>query len=244
MSGAARWKQLAQRELWLLITFAVGAAALFVLLKINSEVAEGEALNFDRALLLAFRDASDPGHTAGPAWLALAARDITALGGVTLLTTLTLLSAGYLVAARRWATALFLIAAISSGATASTLLKLAFARARPDLVTHLVDVHTASFPSGHAMNSALTYLTLGVLLARTERSPRVKAYLIGAALTLTLLVGATRVYLGVHWPTDVLAGWVVGGAWAIGCWAVAIRLQQRHVIEPTADANGSAKATA
>ncbi len=233
MTGAARWKSLARRELWLLIAFAAGAVALFILLKINSEVAEGETLDFDRALLFAFRDAADPSRTAGPAWVANAARDLTALGGVTLLTVLTLLSAGYLIAARRWATAVLLVVAVGGGAVASSLLKLGFARARPDLVTHLVDVHTMSFPSGHAMNSAITYLTLGVLLARTERAPRVKAYLIAAALTLTFIVGMTRVYLGVHWPTDVLAGWVVGGAWAIGCWAVAVRLQEQHVIEPT-----------
>lgn len=235
MSRVARLTALARRELWLLIAFAVAAAALFILLRINAEIAEGETVSFDRSLLLAFRDAADPSRMAGPPQLALAVRDITALGGGTLLTLLTLLAAGYLVAARRHATALFLVLAVSGGATASTLLKLAFARARPDLVAHLVDVHSASFPSGHAMNSAVTYLTLGVLLARAERSPRVRTYLVGAALVLTLVVGSTRVALGVHWPTDVLAGWVVGGAWAIGCWAVAVRLQRRHIIEPTSD---------
>lgn len=239
MSPVARLGALARRELWLLIAFAVAAAALFLLLRINAEIAEGETIGLDRALLLYFRDAADPARMIGPPGLALAVRDITALGGATLLTLLTLLAAGYLVAARRHATALFLVLAVSGGATASTLLKLAFARARPDLVAHLVDVHSASFPSGHAMNSAVTYLTLGVLLARAERSPRVKAYLIGAALALTLTVGSTRVMLGVHWPTDVLAGWVVGGAWAIGCWALAVRLQRRHVIEAAPDGEGA-----
>ena len=226
-----RWAMLARRETWLVIAFAVGAAALFLLLKIGSEIREGDTRAFDEALLLALRDPSDPARPVGPAWLALATRDITALGGVTLLTLLTLLAAGYLLAARRAATALFLVAAVSGGATMSMLLKPAFSRARPELVAQLIDVHSASFPSGHAMNSAVTYLTLGVLLARAERVPRVKVYLIFAALMLTLLVGLTRVYLGVHWPTDVLAGWVVGGAWAIACWAVAVRLQQRQSTE-------------
>jgi undecaprenyl-diphosphatase len=127
--------------------------------------------------------------------------------------------------------ALFVVLAIAGGGLAGNLLKWLFVRARPDLVPHLVSVNSASFPSAHAMNSAVTYLTLGVLLSRSQADRRVKAYLIGMALFLTLIVGFSRVYLGVHWPTDVIAGWAVGAAWAILASLVAARLQRRHTIE-------------
>jgi undecaprenyl-diphosphatase len=111
------------------------------------------------------------------------------------------------------------------------LLKDVFQRSRPDLVPHAVQVFSDSFPSGHATLSAVTYLTLGALLARVERPRAAKMYFLGVAITLTMIVGASRVYLGVHWPTDVLAGWCVGAAWAIVCWIVATRLQQRGKVE-------------
>ena len=123
----------------------------------------------------------------------------------------------------------------------STLTKLGFGRPRPDLVPHATQVYTASFPSGHAMMAAVTYLTLGALLARVQPRLRLKLYLIGLAATLTVLVGCSRVYLGVHWPTDVLAGWTLGAAWALGCWAIALWLQARGRIET--DAAGDRAAT-
>jgi undecaprenyl-diphosphatase len=113
----------------------------------------------------------------------------------------------------------------------STVLKMGFERPRPDLVPHATRVYTASFPSGHAMLSAVTYLTLGALLARVQPNRRLKAYLIGLALCITLLVGASRVYLGVHWPSDVLAGWCGGAAWAALCWFIALQLQRQGQVE-------------
>ena len=196
-----------------------------------SEVIEGDTLAFDRWLIEGLRDPRDPGSPRGPAWLRKAMVDLTALGGGPFLTLLTLAVAGFLIAARKWATALFVVVAIAGGGLVVNLLKLAFVRARPDLVPHLVDVNSASFPSAHAMNSAVTFLTLGVLLSRTQKDRRLKAYLMGTALLLTLIVGFSRVYLGVHWPTDVVAGWAVGAAWAILCSLVAARLQRRHTIE-------------
>jgi undecaprenyl-diphosphatase len=115
----------------------------------------------------------------------------------------------------------------------STLLKLGFERPRPDLVPHAVVVYTASFPSGHAMLSAVTWLTLGALLMRVEPRRRVKAYVLALAVLTTLLVGASRIYLGVHWPTDVLAGWCIGAAWALMCWLAALWLQRRGRVEET-----------
>lgn len=217
---------------YILAMLLVAAGALFAFFRLASEIMEGETFALDRWLLQALRSAADPAVPAGPAWLRLAMVDITALGGVSVLTLLTVIAAGYLIAARKPATAAFLVASVSGGAVASTLLKMGFARPRPDLVGHLVEVHTMSFPSGHALNSAVTYLTLGALLARAEDDRWVRVYLMTVAVALTLIIGTSRVYLGVHWPSDVLAGWCVGSAWAALCSLVAQSLQRRHAIEP------------
>ncbi len=214
-----------------LLAFLVLALLLVGVGNLASEVVEGDTLAFDRWIVSAMRDPANPGTPVGPAWLTKAMVDLTALGGGAFLTLLTLATAGYLIAARKRGTAAFVVIAIASGGLVVNLLKWIFVRARPDLVPHLVSVDSASFPSAHAMNSAVTYLTLGVLLSRTQKDRRLKAYLIGTALFLTLIVGFSRVYLGVHWPTDVLAGWAVGAAWAILCSLVAVGLQRRHRIE-------------
>lgn len=219
------------------------AGAGFAFLKLASEVMEGDTFALDRAILTSLRRAADPALPIGPAWLQGAMIDITALGGVTVLTLLTVLTAGYLAAARKSAMAAFLIGATGGGAILGTLLKGLFARPRPGLVAHLVEVHTTSFPSGHAMNSAITYLTLGTLLARTEQSPRVRVYLLTVAITLTLLVGSSRVYLGVHWPSDVVAGWCVGASWAALCSLAARRLQRLRSIEAPTATTGAAGST-
>jgi undecaprenyl-diphosphatase len=166
-------------------------------------------------------------------------RDLTSLGGFTVLTLVTAGAIGYLLIDGKRAAALFVLVAVVGGVGLSESLKHVFARPRPELVAHLVEVQTASFPSGHAMLSAVTFLTLGALLARVQGRKRLKAYLLSVAITLTLLIGASRVYLGVHWPTDVMAGWCAGAAWAMGCWLVATWLQRRGQIEQP-DENGKA----
>ena len=223
----------------MLVLFLLAAAGMLVFLMLASEVREGEVFGVDRWLIQALRSPDDPAVPIGPLWLRLTLRDITALGGSPVLTLLTLIAAGYLIAARKAATAVFLVAAISTGAIAGTLLKLLFARARPDLVAHLVETYSTSFPSGHAMNSAVTFLTLGALLARAEAVRSVRIYLMAVAVALTLIVGFSRVYLGVHWPSDVLAGWCVGATWAILCSWLARVLQRRRTIEPQGGEEGS-----
>jgi len=195
------------------------------------EMVRDEPHAFDRAVLLAFRNPVDVSDPIGPAWLEIISRDITSLGGATVLALMTVAVTGFLLVDRKRAAAGFVIASVSGGALLSTFLKLAFARPRPDIVPHLVEVSTASFPSGHAMLSAVVYLTLGALLCRLEGPPRVKIYVLSVAIFLTLIIGLTRIYLGVHWPTDVLAGWCAGAAWATLCWRVALALQQRGEIE-------------
>lgn len=203
------------------------AVALAGVVALASEIAEGDTRAFDGAIMTALRRSGDLTQPVGPAWLQNTMLDFTALGGVSVLTLLTILAVGLLLAQRKWRRALFLVGAISGGALLNAGLKIGFARPRPELVAHLVKVHDLSFPSGHAMNSAVVYLTLGVLLARAENGRRIKAYILGGAVLLTLLVGCSRVYLGVHYPTDVLAGWTVGASWATLCWLVAEWWRQR-----------------
>jgi len=233
-------------ELLALLGVLAAATALLAFVALAGEVLEGETRSFDRALLLALRNPADLSDPIGPRWLEEVARDVTALGSTVILSYATLASVGYLALSRRRSAAWPVLAAVAGGTLLSSLLKLGFDRPRPDLVPHAVEVYTASFPSGHAMLSAVTWLTLGALMMRVEPRRRVKAYVMAMAVLTTLMVGASRVYLGVHWPTDVLAGWCLGAAWALLCWLVALWLQGRGRVErdaPEAMAPGSGGAT-
>ncbi|MBZ9850477.1 phosphatase PAP2 family protein [Mesorhizobium sp. CA14] len=186
---------------------------------------------FDTEILLAFRHAGQPDSPIGPPWLEGAVRDVTALGSTTVLVLITTATILYLLLIRRPSTALFMFAAVAGGQVLSSLLKFEVDRPRPDLVSHLVNETSLSFPSGHAMLSAVTYLTLGSLAARFLPDRRTKVFVLCLAVLTTVLVGASRVYLGVHWPSDVLAGWCAGFAWAMLCWLAARLLQRRKIVE-------------
>jgi undecaprenyl-diphosphatase len=214
-----------------LLSLAVLSLGAIGFLQIAGEVLEGETSSLDRRLIVALRNPADLSDPIGPLWFEEVARDVTALGGNAVLTLLTAAVAIYLLLTGKKGAALLVLGAVVGGTLLSSGLKIGFSRPRPDLVPHGAPVLTASFPSGHAMLSAVTYLTLGALLARVQPRLRVKAYLIGLAITLTLLIGASRVYLGVHWPSDVLAGWTMGAAWASLCWFVALQLQRRGAVE-------------
>ncbi|PBC05528.1 phosphatase PAP2 family protein [Mesorhizobium sp. WSM3860] len=184
----------------------------------------------DTEILLAFRHAGQPDSPVGPLWLQGAVRDITALGSTSVLVLITTAVIVYFLLMRRPTTALFVFVSVAGGQAASSLLKFEVDRPRPDLVSHLVNETSLSFPSGHAMLSAVTYLTLGSLAARFLPNRRTKIFVLGLAVLITVLVGTSRVYLGVHWPSDVLAGWCAGFAWAMLCWLAARLLQRRKVV--------------
>jgi undecaprenyl-diphosphatase len=199
------------------------------------EVTEGETSAFDRAVILSLRNPADLADPIGPPWVEELGRDITALGGVGVLTIVTVAVSVFLWLQGNRRTVALLLVSIGGGRIVSSLLKLAFDRPRPDLVPYGSIVHSTSFPSTHSMMATIAYLTLAILLARVQTSRAVKLYLISLAAFLAVIVGVSRVYLGVHWPTDVIAGWTVGILWAMGTFAVAEALERRGAVEPERD---------
>jgi undecaprenyl-diphosphatase len=214
-----------------LVGIILAAAALYAFARLADEVAEGGTRAFDERILLALRTPGNLADPIGPSWVEEMMRDFTALGGTGALALMVLAVCGFLAMTRKGHAALAVLVAVVSGVLLSQTMKWAYARPRPELVPHGAEIYTASFPSGHAMMSAIVYLTLGALLARTQPDQAVKAYILSVAVILTVLVGASRVYLGVHWPTDVLAGWALGGLWALTCWLVMLWLQARGQVE-------------
>jgi len=222
------------REPVVLVVLLLLAAAIWGFLALADAVMEGSTAEFDRWAVRSMRQADDPAEPLGPLWVQELGRDVTALGGLGWLIFFTLVVAGFLWLDGKWRMMLFVLAATGSGTWLSHLLKQLFSRPRPDVVPHLSHVQSPSFPSGHSMLSAVVYLTLGALLAASLSKVRLKIYVLSIAVFLTLMVGSSRVYLGVHYPTDVLAGWTAGLAWALACWCFAHWLQQRGRLEPEA----------
>ncbi len=222
---------LGQRSLIVMLAALIAVAGTWGFIALADEVREGDTQKFDDWAIRSLRRADDPATPIGPRWLHEAGRDVTALGGVAVLSLVTFSVAGYLLMARKYHAMWLTLIATFSGLIVSSLLKHAMNRARPDLVPHLSQVYTSSFPSGHSMLSAVVYLTLGSLLARLSPGWAVKIYFVSTAMFLTFLIGVSRVYMGVHYPTDVLAGWTAGLVWAILCWLVARYLQHRGAVE-------------
>lgn len=191
--------------------------ALWIFVEIAENVVEGDARYFDTAILMALHRSDFSNQD----WFIEFVRDISGLGGLGVLTLLVSASVIFLVISNNLRTAIFVALATISGAVLSSLLKLGFDRPRPDLIPHLTHVYSASFPSGHAMVSAVVYLTLGTILTRIVSGFWAKVFIMAVVVLLTGLIGLSRLYLGVHWPSDVLAGWAAGAGWALMWWTVA-----------------------
>jgi len=218
-------------ELPALIILLLVVGGIWAFSEIASEMMEGETQDFDKTLILAMRNQADLSDPVGPFWVEEMGRDLTALGSIGVLTLVTLSVAGFLILDGKKIASLLIMATVVGGLVISTMMKMSFDRPRPNLVPHGAHVYTASFPSGHSAQSAVVYLTLGALLARVYRRRRLKAYVLFLAMLVAFLVGVSRVYLGVHWPTDVLAGWTLGATWALLCWMFALWLQRRGEME-------------
>ena len=220
------------REFVLLLAVGALCGGILIFVGVTDLIREGEVHEMEIQWMRKLRSPEDLARPIGPVWLEHWSRDVTALGGGVVLALVTLVVVGYLLIERLYASTAFLLVAVVGGTILTAALKGYFNRDRPNVVPHLTDSLFQSYPSGHSMMSSVVYLTLAVLLSRAMKPRQVKIYLIGVALFLSFLVGLSRVYLGVHYPTDVVAGWAGGVAWALLCWLVAYWLEKRGKVEP------------
>ena len=209
------------REPVLIGLMLLASGGVWAFCEVADEVVEGDSHEIDERIVLALRNPADRSDPLGPQWVEELMRDFTALGGVGIVTLLGVVVTIFLAILGKRREAIWLVVALAGGIVISLALKSLFDRPRPDLVPHGSHVYTQSFPSGHSMMAATVYLTLGAVLAELVRPRRLKVFLIVVAAAVTVAVGVSRVYLGVHWPTDVLAGWALGSAWALACWFTA-----------------------
>lgn len=226
-----RFRTLDRRELGWLIGGLTVCLLLWGFLALGSEVMEGDTTTLDTRILLSLRKADDLSKPIGPAWVESALLDLTAIGSSTVLGLVVLAVAGFLALQTRYRTALVILITAASGEFANTAVKHAFMRPRPSVVPHLREVVSTSFPSGHAMESAIIYLTLGAMLMQLAESRISKIYCMAMAILVTFLVGVSRVYLGVHYPTDVLGGWIFGFLWASLCWLISQRFEAQTGVQ-------------
>lgn len=193
---------------------AIGALALLGL-AVASLLADGGSLGFDRSLMLALRTPGAPDDPLGPRWFEDVMRDMTALGGIGVVIGASLMFAGYLALERRLVDIAVLATSIVGAQLVSGVIKHLVQRPRPDLVSHEAAIYSASFPSGHTLMATVVYITFALLLAADFADRRVREYLLASAWLVAFAVGASRIYLGVHWPSDVLAGWSLGALWML-----------------------------
>ncbi|WP_206352361.1 phosphatase PAP2 family protein [Tautonia rosea] len=222
------------RVVFLSIIAVVGGGWLF--LAIADEVVEGESARFDEAVLLMFRNPENPEDAIGGPEIEELIRDLTALGGVAIISLVTISAVVFLIMDRKGHAAVLVLLATVGGQLISSGLKAYYDRPRPEIVPHLMHAARGSFPSGHSLLAAVTYLTIGALLAQMVTQRRLKVFILGVAVIITMMVGVSRIYLGVHYPTDVLAGWTLGFIWATLCAQVAQWLRQRGMVEQAIDA--------
>ena len=227
-----RFDRIWRMEAGLLLSVFLVALLLLLFGLVADEVMEGGTAAFDRSVLMMFRDPANPATPVGPAWLLEGVRDLTSLGSFVVLGIILTLSVVFLTLSGKRTSASLLLVAVLGGVAVNSLLKIGFARPRPEFIAPTLRVFTPSFPSGHAALSAVTYLTLAALLARTATTGGLRVFFILAGILLTLAVGISRIYLGVHYPTDVFAGWCVGSAWALISWSLMRWMQHNGRVAP------------
>ena len=215
-------------EVSFLFLLLIMVLALFVFIELGNAVSAGETRVIDKSILYLMRDGSEIHKPIGPERLQYIVRDITALGSSTILTIITLFVVLFLYLKNEKKSIVYVLFATVGGGILVQVLKIFFSRERPEIVTHLASEVTMSFPSGHSAMSTVVYLSLAVLISRIEKKHSTRIFLIAAALIISVIVGISRVYLGVHYPTDVLAGWAIGLFWALLCWFIASALEKKN----------------
>ena len=236
-----RWRPwlawLKQADLRLVVQLLAIGVLVMIFIKVGHEVSELSTDWFDHGILLALRDA--PNDPIGPPAFEAAVMHLSGLGSGTVTGLVVLIAATFLALAGRWRMALMVIACAVGTLIIMELLKGLYDRPRPTIVTAIDPPGGLSFPSGHSMISAALYMTLGVLVAGTQKRRRLRTFAVATGALLAFLIGASRLYLGVHYPTDVIAGWTVGCAWALVCGLVARGLGDRLSANPSSDADSS-----
>ena len=223
---ALRLLRFARAEIAALGAFLVFTLGVLIFIEVADEVTEVDGQAFDVAVLHWMQPVA--GDPRGPWWMKEAAADLTSLGGISVLGLFAIIAFNFLLMQRKRLSALLLVVGLAGGVALSEGLKTLFERERPPASFQAVDTLNASFPSGHALLSTVFYLSLGVLLTRAFPQRRMKSFVLGAAVTIALLIGLTRAYLGAHWASDVLAGWCAGTAWAMALWLVAYAVERRQ----------------
>jgi undecaprenyl-diphosphatase len=224
-------KELLGQEIVVVVPLLVAVFAVLCFIAIAGEVTERDTQKIDEWVLTSLRQAPDLARPIGPEWVTEVARGVSALGSTVVLLLVTLSVVGFLFLSNKRHAMWLTVFATLGGALLTALLKAYFGRPRPAIVPHLEHVSSLSFPSGHSVLAATVYLTLGALLAREVSPLRMRLYVLSVAVVLTAIIGVSRIFLGVHYPTDVLAGWAAGLAWSLTCWIVALFLQRRGAIE-------------
>jgi len=205
------------------------AALLVGFIGLASGVLSAATEPFDHAILQALRtEVSDP---YGPAWLERTVVNLSALGSAAVTSLIVCVGALFFLLDKRPRQAILLAGVTSLAALGMTGLKLLIGRERPTIVEHIEVIRGLSFPSGHTLIAAVLYPTLGMLIASNLRQRHLKVFVFVVAALLALIVGLTRVYIGVHYPSDVLGGWLLGLAFAIAAGLVVQSLKRQHIVE-------------
>lgn len=206
---------LSRIEFRLIVVWIAAVGAVWSFFGLASEWREGELVGFDNWILNALRQPGHPHEPVGPAWLAEMMRDLSGAGSVTMLTLVTLAAFIVLMAYERRREAMTFAAGVLMATISSDIFKAFYSRPRPAYAIYSILPTSHSFPSGHSTSSTATYFLLAIVIARLEARFSVKVLAFGFAALLSILIGISRVYLGVHWPSDVLAGWCLGAGWAL-----------------------------
>jgi undecaprenyl-diphosphatase len=228
LARAGKWVTSHEWVVILAVLLIIGGIAFTA--ELASDVAGGETEAIDTRLILALREDGDHNDPLGPPWVEEMVRDLTSLGGTALLTLIVLVVTIYYVLQGRYREMLVMLTAVLGAFMLSYMLKGIFDRPRPDLIPEGEYVYTASFPSGHALLAASTYLTLGIIVAQLMAQIKLRVFVLLLSTIVIVLVGFSRVYLGVHWPTDVLAGWTIGIVWAMLVWLIFRGLRQEGAV--------------